>query len=52
MRQVKDLNVTGKRVLIRADLNVPLNDTLEITDDNRIKEFLPTLQHVIANGGR
>jgi phosphoglycerate kinase len=52
MRQLKDLAVAGKRVLIRADLNVPLNEKLEITDDNRIKQFLPTLQHVLAQGGR
>lgn len=52
MRQLKDLAVTGKRVLIRADLNVPLNEKFEITDDNRIKEFLPTLQHILGQGGR
>lgn len=52
MRQLKDLQLKGKRVLIRADLNVPLNEALEITDDNRIKQFLPTLQHVLAQGGR
>jgi phosphoglycerate kinase len=52
MRQIKDLQLKGKRVLIRADLNVPLNEALEITDDNRIKQFLPTLQHVLAQGGR
>ena len=52
MRQLKDLAVAGKRVLIRADLNVPLNEKLEITDDNRIKQFLPTLQHVLSQGGR
>ncbi len=52
MRQLKDLAVKGKRVLIRADLNVPLNDAQEITDDNRIKEFLPTLKYVLEQGGR
>lgn len=52
MRQLKDIDCKGKRVLIRADLNVPLNDNLEITDDNRIKQFLPTLQHVLSQGGR
>jgi phosphoglycerate kinase len=52
MRQLKDLALNGKRVLIRADLNVPLNEKLEITDDNRIKQFLPTLQHVLSQGGR
>lgn len=52
MRRLKDLNLKGKRVLIRADLNVPLNEATEITDDNRIKEFLPTLQYVIEQGGK
>ncbi len=52
MRQLSDLNCKGKRVLIRADLNVPLNEKLEITDDNRIKQFLPTLQAVLSQGGR
>jgi phosphoglycerate kinase len=52
MRQLKDLAVAGKRVLIRADLNVPLNEKFEITDDNRIKEFLPTLKDILSQGGR
>lgn len=52
MRQLGDLSCKGKKVLIRADLNVPLNEKLEITDDNRIKQFLPTLQAVLSQGGR
>lgn len=52
MKELQDLTFNGKRVLIRADLNVPLDDKLEITDDNRIKEFLPTLQAVLKQGGR
>lgn len=52
MQQLSDLNCKGKRVLIRADLNVPLNEKLEITDDNRIKQFLPTLQKVLDQGGK
>jgi len=52
MQQFKDLSFAGKKVLIRADLNVPLNEQLEITDDNRIKQFLPTLQAVLAQGGK
>jgi phosphoglycerate kinase len=52
MQQLQDLSFAGKRVLIRADLNVPLNEQLEITDDNRIKQFLPTLQAVLSQGGR
>ncbi len=40
------------RVLIRADLNVPLDDRQKITNDARIRKFLPTLEHVLDNGGR
>lgn len=52
MQQLSDLSFSGKRVLIRADLNVPLDEQLQITDDNRIKQFLPTLQTVLSQGGR
>jgi phosphoglycerate kinase len=52
MRQLGDLQFNGKRVLVRADLNVPLNEQLEITDDNRIKQFLPTLQLILSKGGK
>jgi phosphoglycerate kinase len=51
-KSVRELQVRGKRVLIRADLNVPLDDHQKITDDTRIRKFLPTLRHVIENGGR
>ncbi len=52
MRQLGDLQVEGKKVLVRADLNVPLNEQLEITDDNRIKQFLPTLQLILSKGAK
>lgn len=48
---VEDLEPKGKRVLIRVDFNVPL-DGKQITDDTRIKAALPTIKHVIGNGGR
>lgn len=51
-KSVGDLGVAGKRVLIRADLNVPLDAQQIITDDRRIREFLPTLRHVVEHGGR
>lgn len=51
-KTVRELAVRGRRVLIRADLNVPLDDGQQITDDRRIRMFLPTLQHVLAAGGR
>jgi phosphoglycerate kinase len=51
-KTVEALAVKGKRVLIRADLNVPLDGQHQVTDDRRIRMFLPTLQHVLKNGGR
>ena len=51
MRFLKDLKLAGKKVLIRADLNVPLNDNFQITDDNRIKQFVPTLKFILEQKG-
>ncbi|MFP6632056.1 MAG: phosphoglycerate kinase [Planctomycetota bacterium] len=48
---VTDLDVHGKRILVRADFNVPLQDG-EITDDRRIRECLPTIQWLMENGAR
>lgn len=47
-----DVNVAGKKVLMRVDFNVPLNDELEVTDDARIRAALPSIQKVIGDGGR
>ena len=51
-KSVEDLNVSGKKVLIRCDFNVPMNDKGEITDDIRIKSALPTIKYIIDNGGK
>ena len=51
-RSIKDIELKGKRVLIRVDFNVPLNKELNITDDNRIQKALETLKYVIAAGGK
>jgi phosphoglycerate kinase len=49
---VRDLDVKGKRIFMRVDFNVPLNDAGEITDDTRIQASLPTIQHLVERGGR
>lgn len=49
---VRDLTVRGKRVLVRADFNVPVDEKLKITDDTRIVESLPTLELLRKNGAR
>lgn len=49
---IEDLKLEGKRVLIRVDFNVPLDDNLNVTDDTRIKESLPTIKYVINHGGK
>ena len=51
MATIDSLNFDGKRALIRVDFNVPLNDSLEITDDTRIRAALPTIQKILADGG-
>src|SRR5271170_3784006 len=48
---IRDLDLTGKRVFIRVDFNVPLKDGV-VTDDTRIRETLPTLKLAIEKGGR
>ncbi|OQY74395.1 MAG: phosphoglycerate kinase, partial [Ignavibacteriales bacterium UTCHB3] len=49
---IDSISLKGKKVLIRVDFNVPLDEELKITDDNRIVESLPTIKKVISEGGK
>ncbi|MBE9128676.1 MULTISPECIES: phosphoglycerate kinase [unclassified Coleofasciculus] len=49
---LQESDVSGKRVLVRADLNVPLDDNGNITDDTRIRAALPTVQDLISKGAK
>ncbi|GGI03446.1 MULTISPECIES: phosphoglycerate kinase [Mammaliicoccus] len=50
-KNVKDVDVKGKKVLVRADFNVPMKDG-KITNDNRIVQALPTIKYIIEQGGK
>ena len=49
-KTIRDIDLDGKRVLVRADYNVPLDEHGEITDDYRIQQSLPTLQFLLGHG--
>ena len=49
---IKDINISDKRVLIRVDFNVPLDDNLNITDDKRITASFPTIKYAIEKGAK
>jgi phosphoglycerate kinase len=52
MKTIEDLSLSGQRVLIRVDFNVPLNEDGTVANDKRILATLPTLQHIVENGGK
>ncbi|MGL6293405.1 phosphoglycerate kinase [Eubacterium aggregans] len=49
-KTVKDIDLKGKKVLMRADFNVPFNEAMEITDDTRIQAALPTIKYILDQG--
>jgi len=49
-KRLSDVDLLGKRVFIRADLNVPQDDALNITDDTRIRAALPGIEYALAHG--
>ncbi|MFH1867638.1 MAG: phosphoglycerate kinase [Candidatus Omnitrophota bacterium] len=51
-KSVKDVDIAGKRVLMRVDFNVPLDKEQNITDDNRIRAALPTIKYIVENGAK
>ena len=48
---IKDFNFAGKKAIVRVDFNVPLDENGKITDDTRIRGALPTLKHILEQGG-
>ena len=51
-KTIKDIDVSGKKALVRCDFNVPLNGDGEITDDSRITATLPTLSYLLEKGAK
>ena len=49
MRTIKDMNFDFKRVLIRVDFNVPLDENGDIVSDNRIRESIPTIKYILEH---
>ncbi|HEU4719467.1 MAG TPA: phosphoglycerate kinase, partial [Bacteroidia bacterium] len=51
MKTVDDFKFSGKKVLVRVDFNVPLNEKFVITDDTRMRAAVPTIKKILADGG-
>ena len=51
-KNVEDLKVAGKRVIVRVDFNVPLDENGKITDDTRITAAVETIRHITERGGK
>ena len=51
MKNIDSYDFNGKKVIVRVDFNVPLNDKFEITDDTRMRAAVPTIKKIIESGG-
>lgn len=51
-KTIEDIQVNGKKVLVRCDFNVPLDENKNITDENRIKGAMPTIKYLVDNGAK
>ena len=49
---LKETDLKGKRVFVRVDLNVPLDDNFNITDDTRIRAAVPTIKYLMGHGSK
>jgi phosphoglycerate kinase len=52
MRTIKDIDLAGKRVLLRVDFNVPLDSAGQVTDNLRIASVLPTIRYILEHGAK
>ncbi len=50
MKSIKEVNFGGRKVLLRVDFNVPMDDNKNITDDTRMRESLPTINKLLNDG--
>lgn len=52
MKNIKDLDIKGKKIIIRVDFNVPMDKEGQVTDDTRIRKALPTIRHAVDEGAK
>lgn len=52
IKTVEEIELSGKRVIVRCDFNVPLDENLKITDENRIVSSLPTIKYILGKGAK
>lgn len=49
---LKEADLKGKKVFVRVDLNVPLDESLKITDDTRVRAAVPTIKYLMGHGAK